>query len=532
MIRGGAMPEFDEPFFKRVSTRSVIGELAGLGDWTIYLGSGATIDRTGMSWRGLVKKLLNEFEPDESLQNAILDAHGEIRTATIVEGLYRREYDNDISQMNDDVRKLMYKSRKFLKGRLLESVAGLVYFLAKRGDSVVVVTTNYDAYAKTEIGSHIALARKRAADAGLTEPRVELSTYVATASDPELPDPAGDHKITCAYVHGFIGEVLRKRDESRELDEQIVLSEGQYYETYDRTREVLSSAFRNRNVLILGSAVSDPPLVDALRETRPAEGTAVRRYAVLPMQSGEFYERGLPHNDTRLPAWNAQRLEAIGVSPIYCDFYSQAGQLVHEVHKCMERGDAHTMLREYSPGSYRSRVNTWWREWEALNCGDGVNQNNHHALLLEHLGDIKRLLRSSPQEVLKLDMWIRWHPESERRMVLWASSSGTWVDQSAMRAATIPENTGHVAVGAFCNGAPTFTEESTDQDARWRSYLGVPIWIDMPTGDIPVGVITLASMWDAKSGSVSEHNLVSLKPVLDEMRAAGAEIVSSTQPGD
>jgi hypothetical protein len=520
------MSEFDEPFFKRLSTQSIVGELAGRRDWTIYLGSGATIDRTGMSWRGLVKKLLSEFESDEALQDAILNAHGEIRTATIVEGRYRAAYgDNYTSQMNDDVRKLLYKSRRFMKGRLLESVAGLCYHLAKRGDSVVVVTTNYDAYASTEIGSHIALAGKTDA---LDRP-VELSIYVATEKDLTLPEVSVPHTITCAYVHGFIGLLRREQDADQELDAPIVLSEGEYYATYGRTRGVLKAAFRDRNVLIIGSAVSDPPLVDALRETRPADQQEpVKRYAILPMQSGEFYEPGRSREATRLPDWNTRRLDDVGVVPIYCDFYSQAGQLVHEVHKCMERGDADTMRNPYAQNRYRSRVEDWWRRWYSANCGGGTSQTEHHDLLLRRLSDIKRVLNSTIDENLKLDMWIRWHPESQRQLTLWASSLGTWVDQNAMRSVDIPGNTGHVAVGAFCNGAPTFAEDRSAVDARWRTYLGVPIWLDMPaTGDIPVGVMTLASMRDSSSSSVSEQNLEKLTTVLDEMRATGAEIATA-----
>jgi hypothetical protein len=53
-----------EPFFHRRATHRLISDLSVPEDWTIYLGSGATIDRTGLSWGLLVDRLLARFEPD------------------------------------------------------------------------------------------------------------------------------------------------------------------------------------------------------------------------------------------------------------------------------------------------------------------------------------------------------------------------------------------------------------------------------------------------------------------------------------
>jgi hypothetical protein len=82
--------------------------------------------------------------------------------------------------------------------------------------------------------------------------------------------------------------------------------------------------------------------VNALLETKRGSRTYIdrlRRLAVLPLQSGKFYDTPAGRDPSRLCEWNSRRLRELGVEAVYPDFYFQVGQLIHEAHKCMEHGD-------------------------------------------------------------------------------------------------------------------------------------------------------------------------------------------------
>jgi hypothetical protein len=132
----------DQAYFHRRSTHELIADLAQPRDWTIYLGSGATIDRTGLTWRGLVDRLLARFEPDATLRAAIIERHGELRAATIVHGRYMLLEDGH-RQLTDDIRRLLYRGHAHLSGRLLDFISRFVLTLAAKGKSVTLVTPNY-----------------------------------------------------------------------------------------------------------------------------------------------------------------------------------------------------------------------------------------------------------------------------------------------------------------------------------------------------------------------------------------------------
>lgn len=526
----GTVTDFAQAFFHRPSTHSLISEISQRSNWTIFLGSGATIDRTGMSWPDLIYELLAAMEPDDALRRAILAKNGEIRTATIVYGRYKRR--DELSQLDNDIRRLLYQSRRYMQGRLLEAVASLCCDLAQQGQSVIIATTNYDDYIVEELWKQIAKRTEDAPD----DQSIDLNIIVANENAQVnggihnvLPDDAGlAGAITCVFVHGFLPRI-NSRFASRAAP--VVLSEQQYYETYARTRGALHEVLRGRNTLLLGTAVTDPPLVDALLATAEERG-ATKRYAVIPLQSGQLYEADRAVTGTRLPAWNSSRLEQIEVNAIYTDFYTQVGQLVHEVAMCMSYGDGSSMLNDFCPRRYGSRLVAWWFAWQPLNCGTPSKQVEHHSLLVRQLEHIKEVLRAPTEENLKLEIWIRWHPEAERFLGLWASSVGTWRDTRAMRTDEIGVMSRYHSVRAFCNGYPTFFDTSTsgDADSRWKTYLGVPIWLDRPEGNIPVAIVTLASMADPLKSSVTERNLERLDSVLDNMRKVGSEIVEVPSP--
>jgi hypothetical protein len=96
-----------------------------------------------------------------------------------------------------------------------------------------------------------------------------------------------------------------------------------------------------------------------------------------------------------------------------------------------------------------------------------------------------------------------------------------------MRRDTISPQSTYRSVQVFCNGAPTFLHADPVARDRWRSYLATPVWFEDYRGEIPVCVISLASMWER--GSVGEHNLSHLDTVLSRMRQIGRSIIAVSE---
>jgi hypothetical protein len=75
-----------------------------------------------------------------------------------------------------------------------------------------------------------------------------------------------------------------------------------------------------------------------------------------------------------------------------------------------------------------------------------------------------------------------------------------------------------------------FLEAADDDDARWRTYLGTPVWMQDVKGTMPVGVVTLASNRGKSDSSVTVRNLERLRSALPLMRSAAIKIlVTPTQ---
>jgi len=69
-------------------------------------------------------------------------------------------------------------------------------------------------------------------------------------------------------------------------------------------------------------------------------------------------------------------------------------------------------------------------------------------------------------------------------------------------------------------------------EARWKAYLGVPVWLDRPEGQLPVGVVSLASMRgpvatnDHPAGHVSHEALDVLAGAMPLMIDTALEILT------
>jgi hypothetical protein len=512
-----------EAFFHSRNTHQWIQELSDLGDVTFFAGLGTTIDRTGLSWPKLMDRLLTKFVASSTTRQQILQKYSPIQVATVLDGYYAELYsepEHKLEALRRDLHEALYGPNSYLAGRFSESIAELSLELARNGKSVVIVTPNYEEYLLLDFVEKLDAQKKK--DGATAKTEIVLEALIVTDTT-ELPREweAPGH-VTFIFLHGYVPKDLTVL-EDKNLDLGIpVLSEGDYGNRGDLSRRVLARLFENRNVIVVGSSMTDSPLVNALIDTRDTGDK--KRVALLPEEGGVTTTSPAGHVTT----WRDRRLQHMRVTPIYPDFYIQAGQFLHEIRMLISRGDRDDITKAFSPHRYGSRLVRWSQNWQHDVGSHAGAQQIHHELLRDALAVIRKDLSVPLDENLKLEAWVRWQPDSRRVLALWASSIGNWVDPYLMRTSEITKDSRYSSVEIFCNGAPKFVyEKGEEADFRWRAYLGTPIWIDEEDGRVPVGVITLASMKD--EGTIHHSNIRDLDAALLQMRKVGKLIVAPGQ---
>ncbi|MGK2875491.1 MAG: SIR2 family protein [Nocardioides sp.] len=520
-------------FFDDPDTHALIKQYGSPQDWVVYVGLGGTIDRTGMTWDSLVAGLLSEFELGRTTRDLIVKKNGPIRAATMVETMFRASTDSEeeaTQRLRAAIERLLYGPHRFMAGRILPALAQFAVSTAHRGRSVTFVTPNYDRYLYQAI-----------AKACTKYPEYLGVRHVLPPDTNFNFDSMDATKINCIHLHGLV--------DGGESDGRPVLGEQTYRDTTDVSSKALSALFQDRSLMIVGSSVTDTPLVNALLDTAsPSQApslssdnspssVATTRIAIQPLQSAEW--QGVSKPELReLVDWNRKRLDSMRVTPVHPDFYIQVAQLISEWDRCVRVGDADRMTDVQYKHRYPERLEQWWRSWSSDALTSATRQKAAHERLVQLVRDVKDAVGIPAKEVIKAELWVRWEPHATRKLGLWASSSGGWTDVAAIHKTSIGLEGRYRAVDIFCGGAPKFfhaddEDQPLDRRARWRSYFGTPIWLESANGFLPVGTIALASMNDARpkdrglrAGSVSEENLNRLQRALPFMTEVGNELLS------
>ncbi|MEO6473381.1 MAG: hypothetical protein ABIO14_16410, partial [Aeromicrobium sp.] len=136
--------------------------MARAANWTVYVGLGATIDQTDLSWEGLVKRVLAHESsitgPNHNLARKEIDhwveKQGPQRAATTAEALLRkRRGDKWLQALSAQIEDALYGPRELMAGAIIDSLAQWAATVAQRGGSVLFVTPNYDDYLYRELRS-------------------------------------------------------------------------------------------------------------------------------------------------------------------------------------------------------------------------------------------------------------------------------------------------------------------------------------------------------------------------------------------
>lgn len=517
MLNGG------EPYLERAETIEHIETIAAQERIILYAGSGVSIDKTGLNWPELVKGLMRHQLGDLELRT-----FSPLESASIVKQLLLKEYGAERinGKLADELRRLLYPSQMWRQAQLPHAVMRLIAELHAQDRDYHVFTTNYDDFLERQ---KVILDAQSVANQG---PELALESvaldYSADISEREHLRREVGRYTSCApagrllvHLHGYIPQDFAAPATF------VTFSEVDYAQSYRLSTAVLERVLRNHSMLIIGSSLTDPPLLSALARTADdARQRGLTRLAIMPLQGLRI---PLDEDQRVLAAYKNvhDRMEHFEVEVTFPDFYAQTAQLLTEIRvaACERRAGA---PYKGSSAEHRNRLGQWWREWQRSRRDDWAAANQRdHEILLERLGQLQKRFKVA-RELMKLELWIRWQPGPTSRLLkLWASSTGTWLDERSAPTATIGNNSDYVSVQTFCLGRPGVHPQVSD---RWHTYLSVPIWVGTEQGqDVPVAVISLASM--EEETRIDRKEAARISNMVEELAMIGAELVSGVRPG-
>ena len=460
------------------------------------------------------------------------------------------------------------------EGRLLSELAKFVIKLSVDfKKSVSIVTSNYDTFIEDSIIKelYIPYAKKKEEEEGKTSTKdfkdfdVDLRLVGYAYGEGDKGVPCYDYafarneklpKIEIHHLHGRICSMvssyaLNNLASNKDVDKEgaglfirsgkLVFSEEDYEESHDRSLEVLTNLFSQGTTIIVGSSLTDTPLVRSLlkiksksEEQHGKNGGKIvssRRAVYAFMKCGiDGYEK-----------FQLERAEALGIEPLFYEFHDEIPEVFSNLTALLVRGNKDGSYSEVLP--YDQAL----REWVRL----AIRLTNHQKQFRELVESgyemsaklardviIERYARKD--ELLKIECWFLDLEGDVSKKVLrvWTNSVGPTFATDLRRSEAVSSlNAEKVAsVQAFCEGAPKIIpidqlklglvklkDDKNISATRWKSFMSVPIVIPFEEYDVDVtvGVVTLASTY--KYSDFENRNFFNSKKALDVLKASKNE---------
>jgi hypothetical protein len=461
------------------------------------------------------------------------------------------------------------------EGRLLSELAKFVIKLSVDfKKSVSIVTSNYDTFIEDSIIKELYIPyakKKEEEEKGKTSTKdfkdfdVDLRLVGYAYGEGDKGVPCYDYafarneklpKIEIHHLHGRICSMvssyaLNNLASNKDVDKEgaglfirsgkLVFSEEDYEESHDRSLEVLTNLFSQGTTIIVGSSLTDTPLVRSLlkiksksEEQHGKNGGKIvssRRAVYAFMKCGiDGYEK-----------FQLERAEALGIEPLFYEFHDEIPEVFSNLTALLVRGNKDGSYSEVLP--YDQAL----REWVRL----AIRLTNHQKQFRELVESgyemsaklardviIERYARKD--ELLKIECWFLDLEGDVSKKVLrvWTNSVGPTFATDLRRSEAVSSlNAEKVAsVQAFCEGAPKIIpidqlklglvklkDDKNISATRWKSFMSVPIVIPFEEYDVDVtvGVVTLASTY--KYSDFENRNFFNSKKALDVLKASKNE---------
>lgn len=554
MNRSERFARSEPPFFNSPQVTSALDQIADARRLVIYCGAGVTIDHTGHDWGGLNSTLFRGVAPGfptPEEAKLLLKYLSPLELSSVLEATYTDMTAGDAvagrKMRETRMQEVLYANPlwKWQSGRLARTVIRLAASYVATGRPVTIITTNQDAYLEEQFkiwlrfeqmrgGSFSARPAIRVVTKGREsivdrdgnpDRKFKLSDYVDSKDPKNSP-------FEIVYLHGRIplpGEPSQGHIPNGEVD-------------FDNRHEVAAAIVqhffsdRDAAVLVLGSGLSDQPLISGLSRTLPANGdidndkTLRRRFAVVPLPNAVVDGAG-PDLRARLADGLALRGKHLGLTILQPDFHSQIPQFCEEI---LGRITSPTG-RSYA--EYQSRADTWYSGWQKRRDARGPRKT--YKDMRRSLKALREALQFGSNytwkdEPMRLELWV--HDPGKRLLRLSASSAGELRDPYLAPEADLSRATANSSVKAFIEGRAffnTFDElalnaygKNSGRTSMWRYFLSVPIEVTHENFTSRVGVVTLA-LSDKKSivKKAVETWPKTMLEVVEEMRFRGQELL-------
>lgn len=497
------------PFLSRYRTVEAISDLAGDGDerLVIYCGAGVTIDRSNLGWRDLVSGLLTPYIPAHQARDDIFRTHGVLEAASLAVEYYAKDYGKDqyIDRLVDRLRLMLYVPGDWQAGILADAVARLSLAYHDSRSGCVVATPNYDTYlieAMRKVFARVDVKYTTTKDfLRCQHGEVELEGWVKKS---KKVDQLFSRGSVCIQLHGVVphNETI---EEGR--SRSPVIGELDYIRSEKFTYKGLRALFSKSPVILVGTSMTDKPLLRALADTARSGHS---RYAIVPLDLGTDRQRRMALQES-----SAERYEHFGVTPLYVDYHFQVAQFLEELrlvvnHDVSPSGglDSETLVEPPVRNGYvryGRRLLAWSEAWADLHSDSESPRTMVSSALLEFAeSEIRRILDLSESEVTKVELWVRDQPDAFRGLRLWQSTASLHLQEESARRATFSNSSEIAAVRAFVEGRPIVStlEAGASPHQRWRTYIAIPVRHSSFEFDdrLPIGTIVLASMRPAERG--------------------------------
>ena len=455
------------------------------GKLSLLVGAGASMEAGLPSWDALLDRLLLRGAESTSLIEAV-----EAGAAPTAEQLAQRERwladaarDGPLgkaaladalagSALDDWIRAALFEPADGPQAYYPGPISRQIPFLRDAmGEDLRVMTLNYDDLIEQALRDH----------AGAPEPYA--------ISDEDLHVPTG--KCSVVHLHGYLGRDDRPRGE-------IILSEADYMQMQRGTswqEALVQTALRDSTLVFVGTSLLDPNVIRYLHGVKPPTGGQPARFAIFVRQG--TYPEDVPA-DFRAAREHglARRWEALGVTAVFVDHYTDVAQVLAEVARRRTLG-----ADEYVPLPERAREWLGTVETGILGWKDDVrfieSQRELNGLLVSALdravSEAQRLMEgASWTETLQLALWLV--DQSGTKLTNWVMTDRLHLQRQTIEPVVIDEYARWVAVRSYCLGTP-LAESRNVYASRWRFIRGTPLILRSERhGRIPVGCLTTASL--------------------------------------
>lgn len=556
------------------SLRKLYGSVADSNHIVIYCGSGVIKNEIGGVSRDRLVTLVAQktmlgfaeqygFEGVSAACTNFFTSkdHAPEFKATIAASYAKKEDDIVVNSIG----KTLYHN-SWSAGRLLSELAKFVVKLSiDFKKSVSIVTSNYDTYIEDSIINELYAQKTPTKDFGVD---LRLVGYAYEEGDEGVPcyDYAFARneklpKIEVHHLHGRIcsknysyalGDLVFNEDEKEEdedtdlrksdkfiINGKLVFSEKDYEESHDRSLKVLTKLFSQGTTIIVGSSLTDTPLVRSILKIKSESEGQHGKNDGKAVSSGCAIYAFMKCGADGYEKFQLERAEALGIEPLFYEFHDEIPEVFSNLTALLVHGNKDGRYSRLLPYDQALRewvefANRQKQSRELAKCGYEMSAELARNVI------VKDYARKN--ELVKIECWFLdlEGDVSKKKKVLrvWTNSVGPTFATDLRRTEDVSSlNAEKVAsVQAFCEGAPKIIpidqlklglvklkDDKNISATRWKTFMSVPIVIPFKEYgvDVTVGVVTLASTY--KYSDFENRNFFNSKEALAALKASKNE---------